>query len=93
MIIIEKMGDVKRYLDDAKISGPLAAHLKRKITTLRDALDPEATLEEFQLVPQHGLITILTKFDRDLTSAGLPKNLALTKNSTLHNMLSPYNLR
>ena len=78
MLLIERLGDVQRFVEEAKISQPLAAHLQRKIINLRDALEPETKLADFELVPQHGLIAILTREDNhDWTQAGLPNELAL----------------
>lgn len=72
MIIINKLADVRRLESQGVLAGSLATHLERKVRTLRNALAPDVSEEDFNL-DVHGNIGLLEPEDRDLSQIGLPK--------------------
>jgi hypothetical protein len=75
MHIIKTICDVRRLQLAGAISPELAEHFARKMSRLKEALEPEIDLEEFNL-EFHGVFGVLEASDQDMTAIHLPKNLA-----------------
>lgn len=72
MKIIRKMADIDQLEDERLFSKALLQHLRRKLTALCKAVEPETDVGEFSL-DLHGPIGLLEKNDRNLTALGLPE--------------------
>ena len=75
MLIIKQGADIARLQHENHLSNPLAQHLRRKLSALQQALEPDTSLTEFSLL-HHGFIGVLEPGDRTLSAIGLPESLA-----------------
>lgn len=74
MHIIRQTQDIQSLYSRGAISSPLVQHLKRKLSKLQQAVEPETSLLDFSL-EQHGYIGILEAGDMSLQAIGLPASL------------------
>jgi len=76
MYIIKTMDDIRRLKLAGSISHELDAHFTRKMNRLKENLEPELDLGEFNL-EMHGVFSVLEASDKEVTAIGLPNELAL----------------
>ena len=75
MLIIKQGADIARLQQEHHLSNALTQHLRRKLSALQQALEPDTSLAEFSLL-HHGFIGVLEPGDRTLSTIGLPESLA-----------------
>ena len=74
MHIIRQTQDIQSLHSRGAISSPLVQHLKRKLSKLQQAVEPETSLLDFSL-EQHGYIGVFEAGDTSLQAIGLPASL------------------
>lgn len=75
MIIIRNGADIARLQQENHLSKPLAQHFKRKLSALRQAVEPDTPMENFSLL-HHGFWGVLEPGDQTLKTIGLPDSLS-----------------